>query len=328
MNSGRGDRQRQAVLVGPRRFAVEEGTLRRLGPREVRVRVAICGVCASELPQWKAGPGDGRSELGHEVSGEIVEVGSAVTTVAPGTAVTGLLKPGFSEYATASDDRVASIPPGLNVRDALGEPLACIVSAAARTRVELGDTVAIVGLGFMGLLMLQAIRLRGPSRIVAIDVRRDALTMAQRLGAHEVFTPDQLPDRLRVRQRSTMEPGWGVDVAIEASGTQPGLTLAGELVREHGQLSILGYHNEGGGRREVDMQLWNWKALDVLNAHDRRVDVKMECVRRGLRLMAAGQIDVGALISHRFSLDEVDAAFSALETKVAGFCKAVVELSQ
>jgi len=178
----------------------------------------------------------------------------------------------------------------------------------------------------MGLLMLQAVRLRGPSRIVAIDVRRDALTMAQRLGAHEVFTPDQLPDRLRVLQRTTMEPGWGVDVAIEASGTQPGLTLAAELVREHGQLSILGYHNEVGGRREVNMQLWNWKALDVLNAHDRRLDVKMECVRRGLRLMATGQIDVGALISHRFSLDEIDTAFSALETKLPGFCKAVVEI--
>ncbi len=319
-------RPRHALLVGPRRFEFEARPPRALAPREVRVRVRMCGVCASEQPEWKTGPQGAPLELGHEVAGEVVEVGTDVTAVKPGAAVTGLFRGGFSEDAIATEDRVVPIPDGLAVRDALGEPLACIVGAAARTRVELGDTVAIIGVGFMGLLMLQAVRLRGASRIIAIDIRADALEAARRLGAHDAYTPDRLPERLRVPQRRVMEPGWGVDVAVEASGTQPGLTLAGELAREHGQISILGYHNEGGGWRHVHLQLWNWKALDVQNAHERRLDVKAACVRTGLRLLETGQIDVASLITHRFGLDEIHAAFGALETKSPGFCKAVVEM--
>jgi threonine dehydrogenase-like Zn-dependent dehydrogenase len=317
---------RQALLVGARHFEFDSKPPRDLAPREVRVRVRMCGVCASEQPEWKTGPQGAPLELGHEVAGEVVEVGKDVTAVRPGAAVSGLFRGGFAEYAIAMEERVVPIPDGIAVCDALGEPLACIVGAAGRTRVELGDTVAIVGVGFMGLLMLQAVRLRGASRIIAIDVRADALEAARRLGAHEAYTPDRLPERLRVPRRRVMEPGWGVDVAVEASGTQPGLTLAGELVREHGQLSILGYHNEGGGWRNVHMQLWNWKALDVQNAHERRFDVKTACVRTGLRMLAAGQIDVASLITHRYGLNEIHAAFGALETKAPGFCKAVVEM--
>ena len=215
----------------------------------------------------------------------------------PGAAVTGLFRGGFAEDAIATEDRVVPIPDGIDVRDALGEPLACIVGAAARTRVELGDTVAIIGVGFMGLLMLQAVRLRGASRIIAIDLRADALEAARRLGAHEAYTPDRLPERLRVPQRRVMEPGWGVDVAVEASGTQPGLTLAGELAREHGQISILGYHNEGGGWRHVHLQLWNWKALDVQNAHERRLDVK-DGVRANRAPPARDRADRRGLADH------------------------------
>ena len=320
------DHPRQALLVGPRRFAFEARPPRELAPRDVRVRVRICGVCASEQADWKAGPRAAPVELGHEVAGVVDEVGKDVTAVAPGAAVTGLFRAGFSEYAVAPENRVVPVPEGVDVRDALGEPLACIVGAASRTRVELGDTVALVGVGFMGLLMLQAVRLRGAGRVIAIDVRPDALEAARRLGAHEAYTPDRLPERLRVPQRRAIEPGWGVDVAVEASGTQAGLTLAGELAREHGQISILGYHNEGGGWRQVHLQLWNWKALDVQNAHERRLDVKTACVRTGLRLLAARRIDVASLITHRFALDDIHDAFAALESKAPGFCKAVVEI--
>jgi threonine dehydrogenase-like Zn-dependent dehydrogenase len=317
---------RRAVLAGPRRFELEDAPLGRLEPKDVRVRVGVCGVCASELAQWKTGRHPAPANLGHEVSGEVVEIGPDVTAVRPGAVVTGLFKGGFAEFAATVEDRVVPVPAGVGLGESLGEPLACIVSAAARTRVELGDAVGIVGLGFMGLLMLEVLRMRGAGVITAIDVRADALDAARRLGAHETFAPDRVPDRLRVLERAAIAPGSGVDVAVEASGTQPGLTLAGEMVREHGQLSILGYHNEGGGRRDVDLRLWNWKALEVLNAHERRAAYKIECMRRGLALLAARRIEVGSLITHRFGLDQLNAAFAALEAKTAGFCKAVVEI--
>jgi len=86
----------------------------------------------------------------------------------------------------------------------------------------------------------------------------------------------------------------------------------------------VGYHQ--GGLRQVDMELWNWKALDVLNAHERRADYQMDCMRRGLALLAAGRLDTASLVTHRTALDRVDEAFRALYMKPAGFIKAVVIL--
>jgi threonine dehydrogenase-like Zn-dependent dehydrogenase len=111
------------------------------------------------------------------------------------------------------------------------------------------------------------------------------------------------------------------DVVVEGSGTQPGLTLAGEMVRAHGVLSILGYHQ--GGPRQVDVGMWNWKAIDVVNAHVRRHADLMESMRIGLELAASGSIDLGARDSP-LPLDEVDRAYTDLLEKPPGFIKAVV----
>lgn len=313
---------RQSILIRPQQSVVQERPKPKVGRRDVLVRVKVCGVCASELHGWQEESGPYPKEYGHEVTGEVVEVGADVETVRPGQLVTGLFSRGFAEYAVTSADKVTPVPEGMNPEAALGEPLSCVISAARRTRVELGDTVAIVGLGFMGLLMLQAIRLKGPGRIIAVDVRREALERALQFGADEVYLPHELPDRYKMTAWERLGRGYGADVVVEASGSQAGLTLAGEMVREHGFLSIVGYHQ--GGPRSVDMELWNWKGIEVLNAHERRAAYQMECMRRGLELVRRGKIEIASLVTHRFSLDEVDLAFRTLAEKPEGFIKSVV----
>jgi threonine dehydrogenase-like Zn-dependent dehydrogenase len=288
----------------------------------VLVQVVACGVCASELHGWMGDKEVYPRLYGHEVAGIVVETGSAVVDFLPGMAVTGLFMQGYAEYARAHQRYVTRIPDGIPLEHALGEPLACVLSGARRTRLELGDTVAVIGLGFMGLLTLQALMLRGPARIIAIDPRPEARELARTLGADVVFAPEAVPPELKLTAWKQLGKGQGVDVAVEASGTQAGLTLAGEMVHEHGCLSLVGWQQ--GGLRQVDIELWNWKALDVLNAHERRLDYLMDCMRRGLALVAGGKLDVGCLISHRFGLDDVDGAFGALERKPPGFVKAVV----
>jgi threonine dehydrogenase-like Zn-dependent dehydrogenase len=95
------------------------------------------------------------------------------------------------------------------------------------------------------------------------------------------------------------------------------------MVRAHGVLSILGYHQ--GGMREVDVAMWNWKAIDVVNAHVRRREDLLESMRIGLALEEKGLIDLGSLVTHRFPLANVDQAFTALRDKPPGFIKAVVQ---
>lgn len=313
---------RQSILVRPRQSVVEERPAPQTGRRDVLVRVKVCGVCASELHGWSQASGTYPKEYGHEVTGEVMAVGADVEAFRPGQLVTGLFPRGFAEYTVTGEEKVTAVPEGIAPEAALGEPLSCVISAARRTRIDLGDTVAIVGLGFMGLLMLQAIRLKGPGRIIAVDVRQEALERARHYGADEVYLPHELPDIYKMTAWERLGKGYGVDVAIEASGTQAGLTLAGEMVREHGLLSIVGYHQ--GGPRSVDMELWNWKALDVLNAHERRAAYQMECMRRGLELVHQGKIDIASLVTHRFPLDAVDRAFQTLIEKPAGFIKSVV----
>jgi threonine dehydrogenase-like Zn-dependent dehydrogenase len=109
---------------------------------------------------------------------------------------------------------------------------------------------------------------------------------------------------------------------FEVSGTQAGLDLAGGLVRQHGTVSIVGYHQ--GGPRTVDMETWNFKAIDVVNAHVRRDADRMASMRIGLDLIGAGRLDLGWMVTHRYGLDELDRAFGDLETKPAGFVKGVV----
>jgi threonine dehydrogenase-like Zn-dependent dehydrogenase len=313
---------RFSQMIAPQRSEIVELPAPAPGPGEVLVRVTTCGVCASELHPWNDGVGAYPRRFGHEPVGVVEEIGPGVERFGAGGRVTGLFTGAFSDVAIAREGDLLSVPEGVKEESALGEPLACLVNAQRRTPVELADRVALIGLGYMGLGMLQLLRLRGPSHIVAIDVREEARDRALALGADEVLHPGDLPDHYLLTSFGELNSNRGFDVVVEASGTQPGLTLAGKMVRAHGVLSILGYHQ--GGERSVDMQMWNWKAIDVVNAHVRRREDLLESMRIGLELEAKGLIDLGSLVSHRFSLDEVDQAYAALRDKPPGFVKGVV----
>lgn len=318
---------KQALVVGPRRIELDDVEPPAAGPGQVRVRVTSCGVCASELPCYLAGPsGSAPLRPGHEVSGVIDRVGAGVSGLAVGARVTGLLQAGFAEYAVTTADRLLPVPGGIDADDVMGEPWSCAVSAANRTRIDLGDTVAMVGLGFMGLLMLQLIRHQWAARVIGVDPRRDVREIALRMGADDVLAPEEVPASMLIGMRREIVPDTGADLAIESTGVGPGLDLAARMVREHGRLSILGYHNHGGGERSVDMQLWNWKALEVLNAHDRRDDAKMVAMRQAMRMLVAGRIDARPLITHRLPLERIEEAFRMSETRPEGYVKALIEM--
>jgi threonine dehydrogenase-like Zn-dependent dehydrogenase len=260
--------------------------------------------------------------MGHEPAGVVRAVGPNVTHFKPSDRVTGLFMPAYSDVAVTSEANLLHIPDDLAFEYALGEPLACMINGQRCTPVDLADRVALIGLGFMGLGVLQLLKLRGPREIIVIDPREDARARALELGANIAYDPSEVPDDLILTTWQDWEKPWGVDVAIEASGTQLGLTLASKMVRAHGILSILGFHQ--GGLRHVDVEMWNWKAIDVVNAHVRRHADLMESMRIGLDLIKANKFSFAPLVSHRFGLDEVDQAFTALLEKPHGFVKAVV----
>jgi threonine dehydrogenase-like Zn-dependent dehydrogenase len=112
------------------------------------------------------------------------------------------------------------------------------------------------------------------------------------------------------------------DRAIEAVGKQQSLDLAAELTRERGRLIVAGYHQDGP--RQVNMQLWNWRGIDVINAHERDAQVYMRGIRAAVDAVVSGQLDPSSLYTHRFPLDRLDDALNATRDRPDGFLKALV----
>jgi threonine dehydrogenase-like Zn-dependent dehydrogenase len=314
---GGGPTGRRYELLAPEtgRLVREEPSAPDVG--QVLVRVLANGVCASDLPTWSTRQPRYPMALGHEPVGEVVAVGSGVD-LAVGIRVTGRIVSSYADFVLADARDVVVVPDAVPVVHALGEPLGCVVEAVRRTPIQLADRVAVIGLGFMGLCTVQLLAYAaGTARLTAIDLREEARLVAQRLGADDAYHPGDLPERLTNGGGS----GHGFNVVVEATGTQAGLDLATSLVRPHGTISVLGFHQ---GTRQVDMRAWNWKAIDVVNAHVRDGDLLTRSIRAGLELLAAGRMDIGCLITHRYGLDQVDDAFRALASKPSGFIKAVI----
>ena len=310
-------------LVEPRRFELFDLPIPPFGPDQVLIKVRYCGVCATEIHFWLHA-GDKNKIYGHEVVGDVVAVGSAVTQVKPGMRVTGMIYEGFAEYTVADAAKLVIIPDAVDDLSAFGEPLSCLISAVDRMPIQLGDHVAIVGAGYMGLGLLKFIKIKGAGKITVIDIRDESLDLARRLGADEVFHPDQVPERYKVEHWNDRMYLDGIPVVAEVTGTEPGLDLAGRMVSLHGHLNIVGYHGSNGGIRQVHMDLWNWKALNICNGHERRDAVHLAAQRGAMALLANGKLTTRELITHVYHLDQINQAFAAQIEKPSGFIKAVI----
>jgi threonine dehydrogenase-like Zn-dependent dehydrogenase len=112
------------------------------------------------------------------------------------------------------------------------------------------------------------------------------------------------------------------DVTIEAVGKQWPLDLAGELTRERGRMVVAGYHQDG--LRQVNMQLWNWRGLDVINAHERDPLVYRDGIQAAVQAVAEGRLDPSPLYTHRYPLDRLADALNDTRDRPQRFMKALV----
>jgi threonine dehydrogenase-like Zn-dependent dehydrogenase len=312
---------RSAILETPGRFVIADEPVPEVAPDEVLLRVAACGVCASELDMFAglAGHATYPWRPGHEVSGTVERVGSKVTGFSPGAEVAAwVTERGYGEYVAVKAGYLfdaTGIPPEL----ALGEPLACAVNAVELAGPSLGDDVAIIGAGFMGHLVHKLVDLKGPGRVFVADARADALKRAESFGATRVvdITSESFSE---VVMEAT--DGAGADVTFEVTGVQAALASVGDVTRMSGTVAIVGYHQ--GEPRSIPLGQWNWMAYRLVNAHFRNVDTILAGMRAGMRLLTSGRLSMDELVTHRFSLDEIDDAFHAAMEKPEGFVKATV----
>lgn len=310
-----------AVISAPRQIDMRRVEFRVPAAGEVRVKIEGCGVCASNLELWLGKPWFkypvDPGAPGHEAWGRIDAVGEGVTDLAVGERVAMLSSQAFAEYDFAKSAEVVRLP---DDGPFPAEPLGCAVNIFKRANIR-GETVAIVGTGFLGTLVTQ-LAVNAGARVLALSHRRSSLKLAREFGASATI---EIHDKQQAVQSVTeLTGGRGCECVIEATGKQESLDLATELTSERGRLVIAGYHQDGP--RQVNMQLWNWRGLDVINAHERDPRVYVAGMREAIAAIDAGILDPKPLYTHTFKLAELSEAFELLERSPEGFVKALITL--
>ncbi len=322
----------KAAVLRQGRFAVEEIPDPEPTGRQVVLRVIYCGICGSDLHLLRAGMLPEGAVPGHEIVGAIValgpevqgfEVGDRVTTLSAvpcdscpsclrgryhscekGWQVFGYtgLAGGYAELVLTHMAALEKVPGNLSdLAAALNEPSMVGLYAARASRVRTGDTVAVIGAGPIGLLVLQSVLLSSPAKCWVIETNAGRRQAALACGATGVFDPAEAD--MAAFFLATCPMG-GPDVIFECAGAHGTLEKAIEWVRPGGQVVLPG----------VNMDLDEVSPLAMVA---RECEIKaslggMDLFRTALDLIDAGKIRPEVMVSKVIGLDEVDAVCQTL----------------
>lgn len=336
---------RAVTFQAPGEVRVEERPDPELSdPGDAIVAVEATGVCGSDLHIYHGRiaiePG---FTIGHEYVGTVLEAGDAVTRVGVGDRVLGTFQVAcgtcffclrgdyhrceqgrtFGHGATlgnlqgAQAERLAvphadlalrRVPDGMSAEVALfaGDVMGTAYHAVVAAGLRPGESVAVLGLGPVGLCAVQVARAAGAAHVIAVDTVEERLAMARRFGAAAVHLTDGDP-RAAAREATA---GRGVDLAIDAVGDPHALELAIRLARSAGRVSVIGVYAE---RQEVHMGLVWIKGL-TLHTGQANVIAHVDPV---LAMLDAGVLDPSPLVTRHMALDEAPEAYAAYARREA-----------
>lgn len=291
---------------------------------QVKIKVAYCGVCMSEHYDWSIGT---QKTFGHEPVGVVVEVGEDVKSVKVGDRVSGLFS-GCAEYVLASEKKVFKLPDTISDTEGVLEPLACLISAVSKVRINVvGEKVAVVGCGYMGCGAIGLLKMRG-AYVVAVDINPESVKNALKYGADEAYLVEDLPANYYYIPGNGLNfdgtPG-GFSLVMEWGETNESLDTAIRMTRQCGQLAIGAYHT--GEKRLVDVQMLNVKAIDCLSTHPRETELTIEGCKNAIRLMESGAWNYKHVPTKVYPISMFDKAQGDLPTKFGKYLKAVVDFT-
>ena len=340
------------VLQAPGKVEVETRRCDDPGPGEVVIAPSVVGICGSDIHLYKDGHiGDSVVReplvLGHEAAGRISAVGAGVDGFREGDRV--IVEPGIAcghcrfcvrgRYNLCPNVRFLGIPPtnGLmagrvrvparwvyhwpeSLSDAEGamiEPFAVGLQAVEEAGIQPGDSVVIFGAGPIGLMILQAARIRGAGQIISIDLAEKPLEMAKKLGASAVINPRTTDPIATVRE---LTGGDGADVVIEAVGATPTTRQTLDLVRRGGTITLVGIAAD--------------PAIPLNTTKIVRTGLQVRSSFRyahqhpvAIALATAGRVDLRTLITHHFPVGQASEAFGFVTQHKDEVIKGVIEMT-
>lgn len=287
-------------------------------PMQVQVEGAACGICSWDIQTSRVGSDASfAAPPGHEGVGYVSKIGPGVEGIEIGQRVAG---GGFARLRNVSVSQVYPIPTSQR-KDVhwIVEPASCVVTGIDQCQLQIGERLALIGCGFMGLMMLQVLAGMGCAQLVALDVDDGRLALAKEMGADEVYNVSQegfaaVKDDLKKRD---------IDVVLDTSGAQEGLDLAADLARRGGRINLFGWIK--GERAYFNPSLWHTRGLTVVNsAPAARL---RDPFPAAISLIDRGVIDLVPLVTHVLPLQAYPEFMRQLVSgKIDGYIKGVVTL--
>lgn len=353
-------KMKAAIFVEPGRIVLEEKNVPDIGPMDALLRITTTTICGTDIHILKGEyPVKKGLTIGHEPVGIIEKLGAAVTGYREGQRViVGAITPsGYSnaslagfhsqdgagtahgwkpiggwkfgntidgcqaEYVLVPDAmaNLAPVPDGLTDEQVLMCPdiMSTGFAGAESGQIRIGDTVGVFAQGPIGLCATAGARLSGASLIIAIDAVPERLAMARRMGADLVIDFRQA-DPVDEIMRATS--GRGVDVAIEALGTQSTFEACLRTLRPGGTLSSLGVYSS-----DLHIPLQPFAA----GLGDHRIITTLcpggkERMRRLVAVVASGRVDLKPMVTHRFRLDDIEEAYDLFSHQRDGVLKVAI----
>lgn len=319
------------VFEGIREIQVKDVPEPSLGSTDVMVKPKFVGICGSDISAWEYGMYEPGLILGHEFSGEVVEVGEDVTRWKKGDRVVpnsvlpcgkcefclkqkfsicddmqmiGIsMDGGLAELVAIPQDMLHRLPDAIDFKmGALVEPLSIAVHGFNRIDFTPGESVLVLGTGPIGVFGIHLAKLRGASVVYASEIRSTRLEMAKKAGADGVINPSKESLALRIE---SLTNGVGVDVVVECTGASGPSSESFQLVKRGGTILVLGISEEPV---EVDFMRGVLNELNVQFSYLGYAEFP-----EAIRFLAEGLFDPSPMITRIISMDQLtDDEFEAL----------------
>jgi len=316
--------------LGERKIEIRSAELPEPEAHELLVEMEVCGICGWDLVAYAGKFGRFHPypfRAGHEGIGRVIRAGSLVRGIEVGQRVAVHELPidergggCMARHALRPWNKVSVMPEPspIPVEKWIVEPAACIVNGLAYAGIQAGDSVALVGAGYMGLLMLQGLARTLAARVAVFEADPARLELARaaarRSGAGPWDFVDARPGAAG-RERS-------FDVVIEASGAPAALELAFALVKGYGIVENFAWHHH---RHEFDLDDWHTKGWRVLNVQPQMNPGFDALFPRTIALMAGGILSNEGLVTHVAPLARAEEAYAAGLDRTGGYVKGVID---